>query len=137
MSDKIQIDLSEVNLCARRLSDAAERLGTMRPDLLRRLAQGAGERPVLKSRDNVKVTIGAAPYEHSGSRAGDIVAQRLKSCGDGFQAVEDGLRALGAVITALAARLEANDVLTQEDIDTLVAEVMRSNPTGGAPEEES
>ncbi|GAA4896491.1 hypothetical protein LX16_1353 [Stackebrandtia albiflava] len=123
MAEHMKVDVAEVRRYAARLSDAAARLKADRPALLSRLAIGAGERPVIKSRNDIKVTLGAAPYQHSGSRAGELVADRLKSCGDGYRAVEDGLRALGTVMAKMAAALEDDDRLTADELNSLVEDL--------------
>lgn len=123
MTEHTQVDLTSVRRFAGQLREAATDLRDQRPDLLSRLASGAKQRPVLKTRDNVMVTIGAAPFTHSGSQAGELIAQRLKSCGDGYQAVEDGIRAMATVMSKMADALETNDTLNQEALDGILADL--------------
>lgn len=120
MSDKVRIDLVQVRRYAGQLSEAAADLNRQRGDLLSRLANGDGVRPVEKSKDNVRVTLGIPPFEHSGSRAGELVAQKLKSCGDAYTTVEDGLRALSTVMSKMARSLEDGDTLNQDELNAAV-----------------
>lgn len=120
MPNPIHIDTAQVSGLADQLNDAAERLRQRRPQLLARLANGDGIRPAVKIKDDVKVTIGIPPYEHSGSRAGEIIASKIRSCGDSYEAVEEGLRAMAYVMSKMADKLLEGDRLNADDINQLV-----------------
>lgn len=117
----ININTEQVSGLAERLNDAAERLRERRPELLARLANGDGIRPAVKVKDEVKVTIGIPPYEHSGSKAGEMVARKIRSCGDAYEAVEEGLRAMATVMSKMADRLRDDDQLNADEMNELVA----------------
>lgn len=117
----MQINTEQVKGLATQLHDAAERLRERRPQLLARLANGDGIRPAVKVKDDVKVTIGIPPVEHAGSRAGETVAHKIRACGDAYEAVEDGLRAMASVMSKMAVKLKTNDQLSAEELNELVA----------------
>jgi|GEM_PF-2885929 len=121
MSNRMRIDTEQVKRMAEQLNEAAEHLRERRPQLLARLANGDGIRPAVKVKDDVKVTIGIPAYEHSGSRAGETVAGKIRSCGDAYEAVEDGLRAMADVMSKMAVKLQTDDELTAEELNELVA----------------
>lgn len=118
MTEQVRIDLQRVRQFATRLTEAAGDLHTRRPDLLSRLANGDGIHPVVKTKDNIKVTIGADQHQHTGTRAGELIADRIKGCGDAFTTVEEGLRALGSVMGRMADALESDDTVTRDELNT-------------------
>lgn len=120
MSNPININTEQVRGLSERLNDAAERLRERRPELLARLANGDGIRPAVKVKDEVKVTIGIPPYEHSGSRAGETVAHKIRACGDAYEAVEDGLRAMASVMSNMALKLRDGDQLNADEINEIL-----------------
>ncbi|MGH8876123.1 MAG: hypothetical protein ACRD0P_02070, partial [Stackebrandtia sp.] len=109
MTTAIRLDVSQARKLAGQLREAAEHLQRQRPQLLARLANGDGIRPAVKVKEDVKVTIGIPPYEHPGSRAGEIVAHKIRSCGDAYTAVEDGLRAMATVMSRMVENLDGGD----------------------------
>lgn len=121
MTNPTKIDTEQVRRLAEQLADAAERLREQRPQLLARLANGDGIRPAVKVKDDVKVTIGIPPFEHSGSRAGETVAGKIRSCGDAYEAVEEGLRAMASVMSKMAMKLRDSDQLSADEMNELVA----------------
>lgn len=121
---EVKADIAELRRGAARLREGAEELRRRRlGGALWRLAYGRGDRPTDKARDNVKVTIGAIAFEHQGTRTGELVAARVKSCDDSFNAAEDGLRALSTVMTRVAAALETRDELNECELKAMMEDL--------------
>lgn len=120
MTNSIDINIAQVQGYAERLRIAAEMLREQRPQLLARLANGDGVSPVVKVKDDVKVAIGIPPFEHSGSRAGETIAQKIRSCGDAYEAVEEGLRAMAIVMAKMAGSLGDGDAINAADLNKAV-----------------
>ena len=121
MTTSLNLDVAHARRLAGKLREAAEDLEKQRPQLLERLANGDGIRPAVKVKDDVKVTIGIPPYEHPGSRAGEVIAQKIRSCGDAYTAVEDGLRAMATVMSRMVENLDDGDKLTGEQLNTVLS----------------
>lgn len=119
----MSIDLAEVRRAATRIRDGVEELRQRRKHLMGRLATGVENKAPDKSKDNVKVLLGAVDFPHTGTQTGELVAQKVKSCSDNYQAVEDGLRALSTVMFRMATALESADDLNGVDLNTMVSDL--------------
>lgn len=112
MTRQIQVNVAEANRLAGRLRQATEELGRERTQLMARLVNGDDIGSSAKVKAGVKVTIGVPPFEYSGARADEIVAKKLRGCGDAYEAIQDGLRAMSTVMERMAAKLGGSDELT-------------------------
>jgi hypothetical protein len=120
MSHNTNIDIHAVRRAADALRRTADDLHDKRKNLLTRLANGAGERPIEKTKDNIMVTVGVNDHTHSLGHAGEVLVDKIKSCGDSYLAAEEGIRAMSAVMSKMADELGNQDNLSADDLNHVV-----------------
>ncbi|MGH8881663.1 MAG: hypothetical protein ACRD0P_30660, partial [Stackebrandtia sp.] len=116
----MNIDVAEVRRMATWLRDGVDDLQRQRRRLAARLATGVEARVPDKSKDDVKVLIGAVDFDHVGSQTGELIADRVKSCTDSALAVEDGMRAMSTLMERMATTLGAADELGATDLNEIL-----------------
>lgn len=120
---EIKVDIAEVRRTAAVLHQCASELRRKRLEAIVRLANGRGDRPALKVKEDIKVNIGAVDFEHEGTKVGELVAAKVKSCDHSFNAAEDGMRAMGTMMSRMATALENQDELNAGELKDMMEDL--------------